>query len=156
MTAAGVKELTSRDKLTLGENEMSGTITVAVTAKGKNYEGTALGTYEVVKLTADTIDLSKARIVAAGKDARGRDVKPGKQEYTGGPIEPEVRVLVRQDKTWKEVDPSYYSVSCANNINKGNAVILVNGDGDNAIGSKSVNFTITTMRMSLFKLIFGD
>ena len=88
VTAGGVKELTSRDKLTLGESEMSKTVTVAVTAKGKNYEGTALGTYEVVKPATGTLDLSKAKIVAAGKDAKGRDVKPGKQEYTGDLISP--------------------------------------------------------------------
>lgn len=156
VTAEGVKELTSKDKLSLDEGETSKTVTVVVTANEKNFTGTARGTYEVVKPVANAIDLSKAKIVAKNKNAKGKDVNVDKQEYTGEAIEPEIRVLVRQDKQWKEVDPSDYSVTYINNVNKGKAVILINGNGDDTVGSKTVKFSITTMKMSLFKLIFGE
>ena len=57
VTAKGVKELTSMDKLELVGDETSKTITIAVTAKG-NYSGTALGTYEVVKAKSEAVILS--------------------------------------------------------------------------------------------------
>ena len=153
ITASGVKELTSRDVLKLDKDETSKTITVAVTGKG-NYTGMALGTYEVVRYNADKIDLSKAKIVAARKDARDRYVSVGQQEYNGKAIEPEIKILVKQGKDWKEVDASYYSVCYINNLNMGRALILVNGDGVNAIGSKNTSFSITGMKMNLFRLLF--
>lgn len=154
VTAEGLKELTAKDKLTLAADETEKIITIAVTAKG-NYSGTAYGTYEVKKPSAELIDLSKAKIVAKAKIAKGKDVKVGKQEYNGAPIEPEIRVLARVNKKWVEVDPSLYTVSYINNLNKGSATILVTGDGEEAIGSKTVKFKIGTMRFELFRLIFG-
>ncbi len=154
MTAEGIKELTAGDKLTFAADEDGKTITIAVTAKG-NYSGTALGYYEVKKPSAELIDLSKAKIVAKAKSSKGKDVKVGKQEYTGLAIEPEIRVLVKSGKTWIEVDPEKYEISYINNVMKGKATILITGDGTDAVGSRTANFTITNMRMNLFKLIFG-
>ena len=157
VTADGVKELTASDKLTIDGEETSKTVTVAVTGTAKgNYTGTALGYYEVTKPVADKINLSKAKIVAKAKNAKGKDVKVGKQEYTGEVIEPEIRVLVKKDKkTWIEVDPDTYEVSYINNVLKGKATILITGNGEETIGSRTAKFTITNMRMNLFKLIFG-
>nr|MCR5356848.1 hypothetical protein [Lachnospiraceae bacterium] len=59
------------------------------------------------------------------------------------------------NKKWVEVDPSLYTVSYINNLNKGSATILVTGDGEKAIGSKTVKFSISAMRFELFRLIFG-
>ena len=154
VTAEGVKELTSRDKLELAGGEDSKTVTIAVTARG-NYTGTALGTYEVVRRGADSIDLTKAKIVAKDKNRNGKDVKVGRKEYTGYAIEPEIRVMVKVDKVWTDVDSSLYEVSYINNVNKGKAVILVNGDGTKTIGSKKAGFSITNMNMNLFKLLFN-
>ena len=154
VNADDVKELTSKDKLELKDGETEKTITIAVTAKN-NYTGTAFGTYEVKKPATGQIDLSKAKIVAKAKNGKGKDVKVGKQEYTGYAIEPEIRVLVKQNKVWTEVDPEKYEVSYIGNINKGKATILITGDGTDAVGSKTAKFNITNMRMNLFKLIFG-
>ena len=154
VTADGVKELTAKDKLELTGEETEKTITIAVTAKN-NYTGTAFGTYEVKKPAEGQINLSKAKIVAKAKNSKGKDAKVGKQEYTGEVIEPEIRVLVKQGKTWTEVDESKYEISYINNVMKGKATILITGDGTDAVGSKTASFTITNMRMNLFKLIFG-
>ena len=64
-------------------------------------------------------------------------------------------VVVETIKKWVEVDPSFYTVSYINNLNKGSATILVTGDGEETIGSKTVKFSISTMSFELFKLIFG-
>jgi hypothetical protein len=154
VTADGVKELTAKDKLELTGDETEKTITIAVTAKN-NYTGTAFGTYEVKKPAEGQINLSKAKIVAKAKNSKGKDAKVGKQEYTGEVIEPEIRVLVKQDKTWTEVDESKYEISYINNVMKGKATILVTGNGTDAVGSRTAKFSIKTMRMDLFKLIFG-
>nr|MCR4923374.1 InlB B-repeat-containing protein [Lachnospiraceae bacterium] len=152
VTADGVKELTSKDKLTLADDEDSKTITIAVTAKG-NYTGTALGTYEVVRNKSEAIDLSKAKIVAKEKNKRYKDVRVSSQEYTGYAIEPEIRVMVKINRVWTDLDPELYGISYINNVNKGRAVILINGNGSETIGSKKANFTISNMRMSLFEVI---
>ncbi|MBQ8945470.1 MAG: InlB B-repeat-containing protein [Lachnospiraceae bacterium] len=156
VTAVDVKELTSKDKISIDGTDTSKTITVVVTAKDINYTGTATGTYEIVKPATGTIDISKAKIVAKAKSTKGKDVMVGKQEYNGMPVEPEIRVLVKSGKTWTEVDSNLYDVTYVNNVNKGKATILVSGNGDTCIGSRTARFTITSMRMSLFKLIFGE
>ena len=156
VTAEDVKELTSKDKISIDGTDTSKTITVVVTAKDINYTGTATRTYEIVKPATGTIDISKAKIVAKAKSTKGKDVMVGKQEYNGMPVEPEIRVLVKSGKTWTEADSNIYDVTYVNNVNKGKATILVIGDGDTCIGSRTAKFTITSMRMSLFKLIFGE
>ncbi|MBR1670741.1 MAG: hypothetical protein IJ695_08585 [Butyrivibrio sp.] len=153
-TAEGVKELTSRDKLTLSDDETSKTITIVATGKG-NYTGKAYGYYEVVKPADEKINLTKARIVAKDKNSKNKDVSVGKQEYTGYAITPAIRVQIKVGKVWQDVDENYYSVNYINNRNKGTATIIVNGNGDNATGSRKATFRITTMRMSLFERIFG-
>ena len=110
----------------------------------------------MVKPAAGKIDLSKAKIVAKAKNVKKKDVAVGKQEYTGYAIEPEIRVLVKQGRTWAEVDASKYEISYINNVMKGKATILITGNGTDAVGSKTAKFIITTMRMNLFKVIFGE
>ncbi|MCR5331802.1 MAG: hypothetical protein K6E62_11555 [Lachnospiraceae bacterium] len=63
--------------------------------------------------------------------------------------------MVKVNKVWTDVDPALYNISYINNVNKGSAVILVNGNGTETVGSKNVKFSITNMRMGLFKLLFG-
>ena len=96
--------------------------------------------------------MSKAKIVAKEKNAKGKDVAVSKQEYNGQEITPEIRVLVKNGKNWEELPEDAYEVSYLNNVNKGKAVILVNGNGAAYAGSKTAKFTITSMRMGLFSL----
>ena len=60
--------------------------------------------------------------------------------------------MVKVNKVWTDVDPALYDVSYINNVNKGTATILVSGNGTDTMGSKSAKFSITKMRMSLFRL----
>ena len=75
--------------------------------------------------------------------------------YLGNAIRPQIRVLVQQGKTWTVVPAGNYSVSYINNVNRGKATIIVNGDGVNSYGSKKVNFTIGTKNLGLFSWLFG-
>ena len=81
-------------------------------------------------------------------------MKVGKQEYTGEAIEPKIRVLVKQGKTWIEVDPDKCEEPIyINNVLKGKATILITGNGEDTIGSRTASFTITNMNIGLFDLI---
>ncbi|WP_272798246.1 MBG domain-containing protein [Butyrivibrio sp. DSM 10294] len=151
----GDRELGSNEKLTLGTEENDKVVTIVVTGRGNYSDTKASGTYTVIRKKTEVIDFSKAKIVAKEKNKKGKNVKVGKKEYTGYAIEPEIRVMVKINKKWTDVDPSLYTVSYINNINKGNATIMVTGNGTETIGSKTVRFRITTMRMNLFKVIFG-
>lgn len=148
------KELSSLSKIKLADNENEKTVTIVVKGKGNYSNDTVTGTYKVIRNKAGAINLNKAKIVAKAKGKKGKDVKVGKKEYTGSVIEPEIRVMVKNGKKWTDVDPAYYKVCYINNINKGTAVIMVNGNGTDAIGGKTAEFKIVTKTMSLFKLIF--
>lgn len=150
----GEEEITAKSKLSLAEGETSKTVRIVVTGKGNYTNTTAEGTYEVVRRGAGSIDLTKAKIVAKDKK-NGKDVSVAKQEYTGYEIEPEIRVMVKVNKKWVDVDPADYTVSYINNVNKGMATILLTGDGEKVVGSKTARFSISTMRFDVFKLIFG-
>ncbi|MCR5304648.1 MAG: hypothetical protein K6E33_08815 [Lachnospiraceae bacterium] len=80
--------------------------------------------------------------MAYEKNAKGKDVAVGKQKYSGDSIEPSIRVMIKQGKTWVDVDPANYSVTYINNVQKGKAVILVNGNGTETAGSKTAKFSI--------------
>ena len=100
--------------------------------------------YKIRKTTVKTkYDLSKARI--ADKDSSKKTV--ANKEYTGEAIEPEIDVYAKPLSGGNEVkiDPSLYDVTYINNVEKGNAIILVTAKEDaekTIVGSKSVKFKI--------------
>lgn len=142
----GAKELGAKEKISLSEGQNEKTITVKATGKN-NYraEDSAAFTYRVVKVTGDMINLSKTKIVGKDTDKKVKD-----QEYTGEYVTPAIDVLIKQGSTWVKVDPSNYSVTYINNLNKGKATILISGKGTGAVGSKSANFSIKAKNMSVF------
>lgn len=142
----GAKELGAKEKISLSEGQNEKTITVKATGKN-NYraEDSAAFTYRVVKVTGDMINLSKTKIVGKDTDKKVKD-----QEYTGEYVTPAIDVLIKQGSTWVKVDPSNYSVTYINNLNKGKATILISGKGTGAAGSKSANFSIKAKNMSVF------
>ncbi len=148
----GTKELTAKDKITLGEDEASKAITVKVTGKG-NYQAQEITTSYLIHKDG-AVNLTKAKIVAKDK-VKGKDVAVSKQEYTGNEVTPEIRVLVKNGKSWDEVPSSAYTVNYINNVAKGNATILVTGNGKDAVGSKSSKFVIGAKNIGLFKFLFG-
>ena len=140
------------NKIKLAANEESRVITVKITGKG-NYEAeTFERTYTVKKVPAQTsvVNLTKAKIYAKGT----KKAVPA-QGYTGEPLEPEIDVYVKIGKTWTKVDESLYTVTYVNNIERGKAKILVNGDGEGAIGSRQGTFKIVKWKLSQLKKLFG-
>jgi hypothetical protein len=148
-------EITSKNKLkiTLADEEKSREIFVVVTGKG-NYEETSLTTsYKVYRADKDQVDLSKCKIVARDKNSKGKDIAVSAQEYTGDRVEPQFRVLKKNGKTWEEVDSSTYSFDYVNNVNRGSATIIVNGNGQDSVGSVSTKFKIGTRNMGIFSFL---
>lgn len=149
-------EITSKNKtkISLADGETSKEIFVVVTGKG-NYEGTSITTsYKVYKADKSKVDLSKAKIVAKDKNAKGKDVAVSAQVYTEVKVTPQIRVLIKNGKNWEEVDSTSYSVNYVNNVNKGSATIIVNGKGDKAVGSISARFKIGTRNLGIFSFLF--
>ncbi|MBQ9438577.1 MAG: InlB B-repeat-containing protein [Lachnospiraceae bacterium] len=139
-------KLAAKESISLGGDEASATITVRVTGKGNYRSEPVTASYRVLR-AADAVNLSKAKIVAKEKNAKGKDVAVGKQPYTGREIEPEIRVLAPakdgKKTVWKEVSADLYNVTYINNVNKGTATILITGNGTDAAGSKTAKFTIS-------------
>ncbi|MCR4923883.1 MAG: hypothetical protein K5931_07760, partial [Lachnospiraceae bacterium] len=137
--------LSNKNKLILSDDESVKEITVKIKGKG-NYQGDEsneiVTTYNVVRRSSELIDLTKAKIVAKEKNLKGKDIAVGRCAYTGSYIEPEIRVMYKEGKEWKDIPEEYYEVSYINNLNKGRATILVNGDSINTMGSRKAGFNI--------------
>jgi hypothetical protein len=138
-------QLIKGDKIKFSKGETFKTITVKIKGKG-NYASTVekTATYNVYKVIKNekAIDISKARIVAKGTKS---SVK--KQKYTGIEIRPEIEVQIKQKGKWVSIDPSLYNVSYVNNVRRGTASIVVNGNGTETLGSKKANFNIVKSAM---------
>ncbi len=140
----GNKELSSGDVTDLG-GDPSKQITVKVMGKNNFKEESADvdGSFRILKVSENAVDLSKARIVAKGTSKKVKAC-----EYTGQAIVPEVDVQIKVGGRWINVDPERYSVTAMNNINKGSAYLMVTGDGISAAGSKMVRFKIKARNIS--------
>ncbi|MCR5604975.1 MAG: hypothetical protein K6G27_14920 [Lachnospiraceae bacterium] len=112
--------------------------------------------YKIRKTTVTTkYDLPKAKIV--DKDSNKKSV--ANKEYTGEAIEPPIDVYAKplSGGSEEKVDPSLYSVTYINNVEKGNAIILVTAKEDaekTIVGSKSIKFKIIARGLAnLFQAI---
>ena len=122
---------------------------MSIEIRGRNnYAATSVTKAAAYKIrqanTGTYYDLSKARIVE-----RNYNKAITAKEYTGSPIEPEIDVWAKPvgSKNEEIVDPSLYKVTYMNNVDKGNAVILVTpkSDTDNTvIGSREAKFSIAS------------
>ena len=112
--------------VTYKNNKNAGTATV--TAKGKgNFKGTVSATFTIKKLSLSgaTAKLSKTVM-----------------KYTGKALKPDVTVTIQLNgKTVTLEKGTDYTVSYANNINKGTATVTVKGKG-NYSGTITLSFTI--------------
>ncbi len=142
----GERELAAGEKISLAEGENQKTITVLIEGKG-NYTDSVRTTYNLVR-SETAIDLSRAKIYA--KDTMKR---VGRQGYTGSPIEPQIDVYAKQNGELKLVDPDYYTVAYTDNINRGTATIVINGDISNAMGSRTGTFKI---KRGILKELFSN
>ena len=62
-------------------------------------------------------------------------------------MKPYVKVQVKEGKTWKDLDETLYDITFINNVNKGNATILVNAAGSKTAGSKTAGSKTTSFKI---------
>jgi hypothetical protein len=165
-------EITSKNKLTLSEADTVAVIQARITAKG-NYSGTIIKEYKVCRqVTNEVYDLSKARITIYGagyNPANKSNKKLSGIPFNGYPrkvsdIDPETgaaygKIVVdyKIGKTFVVLEEGVdYEVKYLNNINKGKAVIVINGTNkpnDDQIafaGSKRTAFSITASSLKKY------
>jgi hypothetical protein len=130
----------TKNNISLRNTETSKTVYVKITAKDKgNYLGTVIGSYNVVRKDNDDIEVSKLRITVV--DEKGN--KLTNCSYTGYELTPKVKIEVKNGKNYEEISEENFDIQYINNINKGNATILLNAiPGSGYIGSKTVTFSI--------------
>jgi len=110
-----------------------------------------LAQYQVVN-KASTIDLSKVRVTVLDESGN----KLSKAEYTGEELAPSVRVEYKDPvtKKWSPIPESAetpYDIHYADNTDKGKAVIVLTGNGEETVGRKMVYFTIASKNITLAK-----
>nr|MCR4922464.1 hypothetical protein [Lachnospiraceae bacterium] len=144
------KEIPAGTKITLADGVSEKEITIKITGRGnfaENENDVITTTYQIKRLAASSVNMTKVKIVAKEKNEEGKDIAVGKQEYNGKALTPAIRVLIKEGRVWKELPGEAYEVTYINNVYKGNAVILVTGKGAGYVGCKTAKFTITSMRM---------
>ena len=128
-------------------------VKVVVTGKG-NYKADAVtveSCYTIRKAPENAIDLTQVRVVS-----KGTTKSIPAQQYTGMPIVPEFDILVKIGNEWKNISETGlikdtdYEVIILNNVNKGNATILINakGSSNKAAGSKALKFKISQKKLT--------
>ncbi len=109
------------------------------------------GSYEAVftSKSSNITGIAKSVITVVGDQNRdlgkGSVKVPGKVTWTGEEITFEPKDITVKDKKGQTVDPQYYEVSYANNIDTGKAAVIVTANDpreEGYVGSKSVSFTI--------------
>ncbi|MDE7252387.1 MAG: hypothetical protein K2O32_05520 [Acetatifactor sp.] len=140
----GDSVMSSSNKVTLAAGETPATVRVEIKGK-KNYKGTVETTF---KVESGTTDLSKTKIA----------VKDKKVEYTGEAVYPssiEIKVngtpiTLNYDAntdSWLTTNGAAsqdFDIEVVNNIAKGKATIIVNGDGTTTVGSKTATFSVVS------------
>ena len=153
----GTTDITTNSKYALTGDSAS----VSIVLKGKgNYAGNEVrfeNCYTIRKAPDNAIDLSKIKVTMKGNIKKGIPT----QQYTGLAIEPEYDIYVKVGNEWKKAsdaglaEGTDYEVTFINNVNKGNAVILVTSKSTSskAIKGKAVKFKIGARGFSALKQV---
>lgn len=158
-----VKYYTDKDRTAEMGKIMEADTEVYVKIEGKdksNYKGMLLtASYKVQKKPETAIDLSKAKVTVY-TDWSDSATKNNKLEYTGKEIEPGVMIEIKQGnvtlspKNVKQLmDEEKLTITYTNNIHKGKATMIINGDGEIYVGSKTATFSITTKNIKDTKIL---
>lgn len=158
-----VKYYTDKDRTAEMGKIMEADTEVYVKIEGKdksNYKGMLLtASYKVQKKPETAIDLSKAKVTVY-TDWSDSAIKNNKLEYTGKEIEPGVMIEIKQGnvtlspKNVKQlIDEEKLTITYTNNIHKGKATMIINGDGETYVGSKTATFSITTKNIKDTKIL---
>ncbi|MDE7252389.1 MAG: hypothetical protein K2O32_05530, partial [Acetatifactor sp.] len=146
----GDSVMSNSNKVELAAGATSATVRVEITGK-KNYTGTVNTTFEVESGTTDLSKLAKITLKESNSDK-----KQSKKEYTGEAVYPDrmeikigtaVTTLTHDPATdsWLTTDgtPTQdFNITVVNNIAKGKATVIVNGDGSKNVGSKTATFSV--------------
>lgn len=121
-----------------------------ITGKG-NYSGTIETSYQVGK-PENLKDLSKARITVV--DENGGKLK--KVAFDGNEQKPRLKIELKEGGKYQEITEDEYTaltghITYVNNVHKGKATIVVNGDGTVFIGGKAVTFNIVPKDIAMKK-----
>lgn len=142
-------EMTGGNKLDL--SKVSSTVTVRIRGKG-NYAGAGeiRTSYEVRPVEEGKIDLSKAKVTVVEEDS---NQKLKSVQYDGTVKKPRLLIQVKEGKSYRELTQGEYAalapyITYVNNVNKGKATVVVNGDGVLFTGSKSVAFSIAKRNLT--------
>lgn len=134
----------SKHKLEIPEGDESATVYVKVTGKDKNMTGEIYGQYTVYRKPAkDDSRVNIASCILKLDDTTRKGLTFTGDTFTiGDPIDLKLYQNSGAVKSGTPVDESYYKINLIGNVRKGTAVILVNGYGSDAIGSKAITFRI--------------
>lgn len=142
-------EMKGGNKLDL--DQVSGTVTVRIRGKG-NYagEGEIRISYEVRPQGQGQTDLSKAKVTVV-EDNSANKLKS--VQYDGTVKKPRLSIQVKDGSSYRELNRKEYEtlaphITYVNNVNKGKATVIVNGDGVLFTGSKSASFTIAQRNLT--------
>lgn len=141
-------EMKGKNKLDL--SRMDGTVTVQIQGKG-NYSGTIETSYKVVG-TDNLYDLSRAKVTVVDKD--GRKLK--NVQFDGNAQTVFLKIEVKDGKKYREITSEEYQmlaphITYVNNVYKGKASVILNGDGEAFAGSKAVTFSIVSKNITTKK-----
>ena len=144
--------------VTLAKGDKSAEVKVTIKMRNNNYrlaEDQGVGTYEVAPASADAEDISKAKVQFVGKNGNVLTYLSytGREYFTpenGAASDDKNAVYVRltSAKTGKVIDPASYDVAWTNATEKGTATVIINGNGDGAVGSKKATIRIKAVSVS--------
>lgn len=120
----------------------SGTLYAKIESKGKNFDNDS----DMI------VPFLVARRSDEGYDFNNISVSIPAQEYTGEEVIPEFRIYA--DKNNSVEITSGYDIEVINNINPGNATVIINGVDGNC-GGKIVRFKIESKSMQYIKNIYS-
>lgn len=141
-------EMKGQNKLDL--SKVDGTVTVQIQGKG-NYSGTIETSYKVVR--GDNLyDLAKAKVTVVDKD--GKKLK--NVQFDGNAQTVSLKIEVKDGKKYREITPEEYQVlaphiTYVNNVYKGKASVIINGDQGTFAGGKAVTFSIVSKNITTRK-----
>ncbi|MDE7323669.1 MAG: chitobiase/beta-hexosaminidase C-terminal domain-containing protein [Lachnospiraceae bacterium] len=141
-------EMKGKNKLDLSKTD--GMVTVQIQGKG-NYCGTIETSYKVYP-SDNLYDLAKARVTVVDDD--GKKLK--NVQFDGNAQTVSFKIEVKDGKRYREITPEEYHVlapyiTYANNVYKGKASVIINGDGETFAGGKVVTFNIVSKNITTKK-----
>lgn len=138
--------MSNKNKLDLSKTD--GTVTVQIQGKG-NYSGTIEASYKVCK--PDNIyNLAKAKVTVVDKN--GNKLK--NVQFDGNAQTVSLKIEVKDGKAYRQLteeELNTLDIIYVNNVCKGKATVIINGNGKSFVGGKVVTFNIDSKNIAAKK-----